>query len=351
MKAQEGVFDRIGQSVSLFTWNFKQFLNIFGLYFLYKVFYILILWNILYFLFMKFFDFNKIFSSWNVNNFLPLLFWDTSFIIWFNVYLVFVLLNLILVIPFILATIKTIKDYFNEKEKVDVIDNLKYWFKNLWNSFKTYWYMFAYVVLIPLSILIIWWLFIIFWKYGNISIFYQIWLIISAIGIFLLIIFSIYRWLKTSFSIVCAVDENEYTLRSFKKSIDITKNNWWRILGNFLLVSILLSIIFWIINSIISIFKFSVSDFDYWTFLNLLNNNWEFSVNQFETMVNLYAWKLWNFWIKTFLFNFLDLFLNTLKVIFVLVFTYIFYKRLEFEKFWKSDNVEKMEVIEKNVEL
>jgi hypothetical protein len=33
-----------------------------------------------------------------------------------------------------------------------------------------------------------------------------------------------------------AVDKNKFTKKSFKYSIKVTENNWWRILGNFLLI-------------------------------------------------------------------------------------------------------------------
>jgi len=329
---KEWVFDRIEQSFDLFKNNFK---NIFLSYFLYKLF-VFIFWVIIYYWIFNFINFDNFWIN-NSLNFFSEIFSNTYFLIWVNIFIILVLLNLILIIPFILATIKTIKDSFLEKENIDFVENIKYWFKNLYNSFKTYWYIFAYIALIPAFFIIIWWILLIIWDTQNLDNFSQIWLYILWFWFILLIIFWFYKWLKTSFSIYSAVDENKYTKENFEKSLKITENNWWRILWNFLLLSIFISIISWIINSIlwiINIWSSNIfSNLDYHSL-----QNWKFSPEQINNIMD----SLWSFSIIEFIINIIKLVFDNIFIIFSFVFTYIFYKRLELEKFWKikEENIE-----------
>ena len=328
---KEWIFDRIEQSFNVVKNNFK---NIFLSYFLYS-FFIFLIWIIFYYSSIYFVNLLNIKETdiqniWNIFN-------NTYFLIWINLFIIFIIIKLTLVIPFILATIKTIKDSFLEKENIDFVENIKYWFKNLYNSFKTYWYIFAYIALIPAFFIIIWWILLIIWDTQNLDNFSQIWLYILWFWFILLIIFWFYKWLKTSFSIYSAVDENKYTKENFEKSLKITENNWWRILWNFLLLSIFISIISWIINSIlwiINIWSSNIfSNLDYHSL-----QNWKFSPEQINNIMD----SLWSFSIIEFIINIIKLVFDNIFIIFSFVFTYIFYKRLELEKFWKikEENIE-----------
>jgi len=332
--------------VNLFTKNFK---DIFFGYFFYKLFVAVILWNILYYWVLNFINLEWLMNNWNWLDSASSIFWSTAFIIWVNIFLIFMLLNLIFIVPFILWTIKSIKEAYLEKENIDFIDNIKYGFKSLYESFKTYWYMFAYVALIPLIILIVWGVLVIIGQYQNIDLFLQIWWYVSWFGIMLLIIFSIYRWIKTSFSITRAVDYNDYSKESFKESVLITDNKWLRIVGNFILIWILISIIWWIINWLIWIFKFSVSDFDYSSFLAL--RNWNLSQENIQNIISEFTKWAWEFSLKSLIFEIIDLLIKTIFTIFTFIFTYVFYKRLELEKSWNNKVVENNIKIEKNIEL
>ena len=336
MIPKEWVLDRVEQSFELLFKSRQNYLNLFLPYFAYKFIFVIIIWNIFYYWLMNFFDFSSLSNSSNFSWIISDLFWNTEFIIAVNVFLIFLLLNLILIIPFILTTYKTIGQIIQKKEEINYIDNITYWFKNLSNSFKTYWYMFVYVALIPSLIIIVWGLFLLFWLIQNLDIILQVWMFIWGWGIILLIIFAIYRWYKTLFSIISAVDHDKYSQGNFNNSVLITKNNWWRIVWNFILIWLIISLVGWIINSVIWIFKFSVSDFDYMWLISTLN--WNLDQEKISSIVwSLTNW-IWVFSIKDLLFDVLDLILEVIKIVFMFIFTYLFYKRLELEL--KNKNID-----------
>jgi hypothetical protein len=64
------------------------------------------------------------------------------------------LVYLLLYIPVFLGLIKTIQQVYNN-EAVKIQKNIYYGFSRLWLSMKTYWYIFAYVALIPALIFIV----------------------------------------------------------------------------------------------------------------------------------------------------------------------------------------------------
>ena len=45
----------------------------------------------------------------------------------------------------------------------------------------------------------------------------------------LFVVFGIYRGIKTTFSLYSAVVYDTFTKKNFKKSLEVTKNQWWRI--------------------------------------------------------------------------------------------------------------------------
>jgi len=349
MKVKQWVFDRIEQSVELFKNNFK---NIFLSYFLYK-FLVFLVWSFIYYLALNIIDFDSILGDkWEWLNSIWELFWNTVFLIWVNVFIILVVINLILIVPFILAVIKTVKDSYEEKENIDFVENIKYGFKELYNSFKTYWYIFAYIALIPAFFIILWWLFLIFGQVQNLDSILQTWLWIFWFWFILLIIFSVYRWIKSTFSIFSAVDKNEYTKENFKKSVEVTDNNWWRIVWNFFLIWILISIIWWIINSIIWVVQISTSGiFDLLNMKDLSSiQNWGFSPERIWELVKQYTWEIWSFSILWFIIDIIKLIIENIFAIFTFIFTYLFYKRLEFEKYWikKENNYEDLEILDES---
>lgn len=332
LNPKKGVFERIEQSLEIFK---KNFIAIFAPMFIYKIFTSLIIWNIIYYYWMNYFDFNNLWNSSDINWMLADAFSDTWFVIGVNVFIILILLNLIFVIPFIIATIKSIKQAYEWEIKIDYLKNISYWFKNLSNSFRTYWYMFVYVLLIPALILIFWWLLLIFGQLQNLDNILQIWIFISGFWLILLMFFILYRWYKTTFSITSAVDNDEYSKENFKISVKVSNSNWWRIVWNFILLSILISTVWWITSLIIWIFKISSSDL---SFLSLINfQNPQITPETITQIVSSFTKWLGEFSISKFIISFIELFVKLLFLIFTIIFTYIFYKRLELES-WISNN-------------
>ena len=335
--AEEQVFDRIEQSFKIFKNNF---LPLFLPLFLYTSFTVVIFSNISKYYSMDFIQ--KLLDNYQKNhNFLELLNYDSKAIIWIYVSVILFVVYLTIYIPFLLATIKWVKQaYF--WEKVDMKENIIYWFKNLFKSFQTYWFYFKYVALIPSLIWIVWGLLFIYWNFYNTN-FKEIWLIISSFSVLLFFVFAIYRWVKASFYMSSAIDKNEFTQENFNYSVKVTDNNWWRILWNFLLLSIIISLVSWIFNSIIWL---SGSSFDYSALLNTKENlKPEEIMNVVKQTVNSYS-PIINF-IKSILENVI----NIIWTVFLLIFTYIFFKRLEIENNPEKSEEDSSSSSEEKIEL
>lgn len=333
--AKETVFDRIKQSFELFKNNFvKLILPLF----VYSFATITIFMSIVSYFWMKYIqEFSKNFDESKMSENLDWLNYSSEIMIWVSVFIILIILYLILFIPFWLATIKGIKQAYNWEEIITK-ENVIYWFKNIFNSFKTYWYAFAYVALIPALIWIIWGFLVIygmqFWDNNYI----QIWTLISICALIFFIFFLIYRWIKSSFYMSSAIDKNEFTKENFYFWINITKDKWWRILWNFLLIWIIVNLIIWVLNSIIWLVGSSF-DIDINSLLNLKENwNPEELMNLVNTTIDSYS-PILNF-IKSTLENVV----STISIIFILIFTYILFKRLEIENNPESKKEENIDL-------
>ena len=337
--AKETVFDRIEQSFELFKNNFvKLILPLFA----YSFVAITIPMSVASYLwveyikrFYKNFDENKIYENINW------LIYSNEIVIWISIFIILTIVYLTLYIPFWLATIKSIKQWYNWEE-ITVKENIVYWFKNIFNSFKTYWYVFAYVALVPALIWIAWGLLYIYWiQFWNEN-FTQIWAIISIFAIIFFIFFSIYRWTKSSFYMSSAIDKNEFTKENFNFSVKVTKTKFWRIIWNFLLIGLIISLITWIINTILSLLGSSF-DFNIESLADL-EENWNIGdlINIVNETLKSYSP------ITNFILNSIDTFINTISTVFILIFTYILFKRLEIEN---SPEIVKEENKKEHIEL
>ncbi|MDD5770212.1 MAG: hypothetical protein PHE25_04525, partial [Candidatus Gracilibacteria bacterium] len=269
------------------------------------------------------------------------LFFDTKNILSYGNYVLIsafsflILAYLFLQIGFILGLYKTIIDIDNGKE-VDLKSNYKYGFLNIFESFKTYYYIFIYVYGIPALIFIIAGIYFIYIQMGNIVIGgfqNQMWNFIW-VGIMLFLgfmIYIIYRSNKSIFAILSAVSEDDFSKENFKKSVSLTNGNWWRIFGNFLLVGIIFSLFSGIISSITPSDSFGIGDITKLT--NIQNGiSKEDVLSLFENFKN--GFMSLNSIIGLIISKIIEIF----SILFVSVFTYIFYKRLQEEQ---SNNIEK----------
>jgi len=330
--AKEEVLDRIEQSFKLFKNNFIElFLPIF----LYTLWTITILMSVLNYFWVKymqtlFTDFDKTTQNLDWMNY------SAEIVIWITVFIILIILYLTLYIPFWLATIKWIKQAYNWK-KVTPKENIIYGFKNIFNSFNTYWYVFSYVALIPALTWIIWGFLSIYWIQFWDKNFTQTGVSISIFALIFFIFFSIYRWTKSRFYMVSAIDKNEFTLENFNFSVKITKNKFWRIVWNFLLIWIIISLVSWLLNQIIWLL-WSSFDFNIESLINLKeNSSSEEIINLANETISSYSP------VTNFILNTLENIISTISIVFILIFTYFLFKRLEIEdtpEVIKEENIE-----------
>jgi hypothetical protein len=251
------------------------------------------------------------------------------------------ILYLLLYIPVFIWLIKSINQSVIN-EKINMFENIKFWFSKLLSSFKTYWYIFAYVALIPAIIFIIWWLLLnLSFYFDNLIFLKSIWVFLMIISLIIFIFFTIYRWIKTRFSLISAVTYDEFDKNNFLNSIKITNNNWWRIVWNILLIWIIVSIISWIISSIFSIFIFSIS-FDFSIMDEIMNwlNNWNLNINDIiNKLINAFISSFSIIW--SIISWFINNIINTISSVFIIIFIFIFFQRLESENKNLSEGIVK----------
>jgi hypothetical protein len=223
----------------------------------------------------------------------------------------------------------------------ELAESVAYWFRNIWNSFYTYFFIFMYVYFWPAIILIAWMVLILIsvwvpflWipPQPNTSNFAAIGFWILSLNMFLFFYFAFYRWVRSLFAIYYAVDKNDYSKWSFEKSLLLTKWNWSRIIGNIFLFWIIMAIISWIIATI---FK------TYWT--TDLISSLILKGNTDPKMISPYLRSYFSISIAWVLNSFLEWIKYTLNIIFF----YIFFSRLSFES-WDGQKNENgiVEIVE-----
>ena len=227
MKVKNGVLGRIGQTFQLFA------ANIVPLSLLYII--AIFIFELVFSTFFKFSVFGNI-NMW-AENILDELY-NVQTLIMIIVWIIIFLVYLIALIPVNIGTIRWVKQAYSWKE-VTVKENFMYAINNFFGIFKTYWFIFAYVALVPAVVLIVWLILVLLW---------QLWIpfaswvggIVSVVAIFMFMVYSIYRWIKATFAIYNAIEKEEYTKINFDESIKYTTNNWWRIAGNIILFALLM---------------------------------------------------------------------------------------------------------------
>jgi len=334
MNIRESVSDRLSDSLVFFKNNFN---NLFLPFFIYNFISITIIWTILQYYFINSLAWINDYSSLDTFSFLN----NSVVVIWIVVGTFLFILYLIAYVFVLIWLLKSIKQWINWKD-INIIENLKYWFLNFWNSMKTYWYVFVYVAMIPALLFILWGvLFNLSYYLDNISFLSSLGWWLMIISAMLFVFFSIYRWTKAKFALYSAVDNEEFTRENFNNSIKYTDNNWWRIIWNYLLVWILISILWYIISAINWLFSFS-----FWGWSDLVSGLTDaYYSKDYSNIWDLTSNYINNFsFIAEVLWNIIDTIFKTVTSVFVIIFSYIFYLRLEKEylennsKIWNESN-------------
>lgn len=326
LTSKENFSDRFSQTFKILKENFTK---LFLPFFIYNFISIVILWTI-----SKYYFYTSFLAiKWeNTINYFGLLN-NPIIIILIIIWVLLFIWYLILFIPIFLALIKSINQIYNEEE-INYNENLKYWFSNILNSFKTYWYIFVYVSLIPAIIFIFWWLLFNIWLYfNNLKYLVNIWWIIIFISLLIFIFYSIYRWIKAKFALYSAVSNNNFTKNDFNNSISITENNWRRIFWNLFLLWILLSIIISIIWWIIWLFMFVnsnpsfITNFFHWydSTLNIKINNPNEFLETFKSYFNNFSF------LSEIINKTINTVLQTFSSIITIIFIFLLFKRLKLE--------------------
>ena len=305
--AKESVLDRIEQSFILLKQNFIElFLPIF----LYKLVSIVLFGGVAtYYFFWNLWKISDnslyFFSSLN----------DPFIVLSVAIGIFLFLLYLLLYIPILLGLIQSIKQAYNW-EKITWKQNVFYWFSRFSNSMKTYWYIFSYVALLPSIIFIIWWLlFNLGFYFPNFEIGKYIGWAIMVFSWVLFFIFALYRGIRASFPLFSAVDRDIFTKNNFLYSVSITNGNWLRVLWNFILVWFIIWLSTSFISGTIWVFIPSSIDFDSIKSIDNLKSIWDsFSI------------------VPYIISTFFSSIINIIWDVFIIVFTYIFFKRLCVEK-------------------
>jgi len=307
MEIKAWVLDRVEQSFIIFKNNF---INFFTPIFIYNLISFFFFWVI--FTYYAFRSVSNIDTTKNIDIFIFL--YDPKIIILIILGLIIFILYLTIYIVVLLGLIKSIKQAL-EWEKINIKDNLSYWLINLTNSFKTYWYIFSYIALKPAIVFIVGWiLFNLWYFYKDIYILKEIWLIIIILWIIWFIISSIYRWVKVNFSINSAVDKNDFSKENFINSIYITNNNWWRIVWNYFVIWLIISLASWVFSWLL-----------WFSFFNSIDYS---SIKTIDDIKQIF----WNFSIlKESISGFVNTIINTITSVFLIIFAYIFYLRLKAE--------------------
>lgn len=327
MNIQAGVLDRVETTFFLMKNNFiKMILPLFVLNFIF--------FGFLYLIFINYIvQIISWFDTWNYNDLFQVLY-SPQWVLIVSILMFMWLLYAILYLPVLLTTIRIINKTFL-KESVNLEENIYFWFKNILNSFTTYWLIFKYVYLIPAILFIIWGIWFNIWYLFEIE--WNLWDVFNNISIgfmilwfILFIIFSIYRGLKVTFAIHSAVSQEEFTQNNFNLSKQITDLNLLRILWNFVLVWFIVWFASWFIEGIFEIF-ISNPVTVLWLeelILSLENSQWNINISEVIKNSNIdISFSNINYVISTFVTQFIWV----MWAVFMLVFTFVFMKRLEIE--------------------
>lgn len=242
---------------------------------------------------------------------------------WLALWGLYLLAFLFILIPVQISVVKSIKDCL-EGRIIDMKFNINYWFKSIAKIFKTYWYMFVYVYLIPAALFIVGWCMFIWWNFlsdNPIGIASVIWSIIMWISLIVFVVFAIYRGTKATFWIIAAIDKQEYTKDNLHKSIKLSDGKWWRVFWNLFWMGFIIGAILQLLEFVWSIFLAFSYD---WT--ELLSASQSDDVDIQELISQFTAFQP-----ISFINNVLQVGFWSILWTLIVIFSYLLFKRLEQE--------------------
>ncbi len=265
---------------------------------------------------------------------------STSLVISFLVYTTTIIIFSFFSICLQLSLIRTVKEQFNGNNELTIEENVLYGIKNLWNSMYTYYRYFLYVLIIPSIWFIVWGIFLIFaiQNGGKITHEWETPLVTYATFFLVAWVFvgwfiALYRSLQSCFFLVSAIDKDNFSRDNFQESVSVTKGKWWRVFWNFLLAWIIIGLCTSIFSGVLGIVWFA-----WWdgsskleSIVSLATKPWvlENPSSTKEILKTLWSSSFWSLEITVWaLKQLIDAFASS----FILIFSYIFLKRLELEK-------------------
>lgn len=304
MEFKQNFLDRVEQSFEFLMQNFLKITLPVMIF--YVVVYYIFYWVSVYILW--FVDVVTYISYTNYNVLLSLL----------ALWIVYLFLEIWIII-WLYTTIDDIVSWKNLPTSQIYIES----FKNIFQAFKTYYYVFMYVYFVPAILFIVSGLYLIYIMYAQWVqitsqdvirfIPYLVWVSIAFF------VYVMYRGNKASFWLVSAIVSKDFSYGSFKASLEITKNKWWRIFWNFFWAGMLIWLAGSVVNGII-----------WWWWgafvQDLIKNKDSLNV---EMVVNSILSELVSF--GSIFSGVLSRVILSITVVFIFVFAYFFYKRLCFE--------------------
>lgn len=235
----------------------------------------------------------------------------------------YLILYLLSYIPFELATVKSVQQLI-AWEKIQPQENFRWGVAKIYDYCVLYYYIFLYMLGIPSALFILWGLIYLvdaLSHIGKLGTLWIVWLFISWVGAVLACYFMVARGTRVSFSLFHAVEKNNFEKQEFSSSVELTYGQWWRVLWNFfvsgIIMSLLSGVFTWVINMI-----WWIGSPDYLSMIKSLHDSSgsiDFSsYGQFD--------------IFAFISSCLSYILKAFTLCFVTLFSYIFYLRMSLEK-------------------
>lgn len=214
-------------------------------------------------------------TSWDISQKLPLL---VSLSV--TVILAYIITFAFILIPVQVAMLKSIKESL-AGNKVGTTQYLWYGFKNIGNIFKTHWYIFLYVLIIPALLFIVWGLIFIIASMLSVSIGWQImwiWWAIMILSIIIFMISIIYKGTKATFWLISAIDTEEFTNENLHASTQLSDKKWWRVFWNLFWISFIIWCVINLISFIVGLI--SLASFDWSSISELSETNEELNIQK-----------------------------------------------------------------------